>query len=122
MTLKEEISAIKHAITLLQKSLASLEERLDIDSGLPAEVRFTPPGFEEARKYHEAKGYTFDAVTWYNHYQTNGWKVGKQKMKDWHASMVTWQRSHEQRKPQHTTQKLDAFGRPVTGTAQERLL
>ncbi len=30
------------------------------------------------------------AVKWYNHYVSNGWKVGKNPMKNWKAAIATW--------------------------------
>jgi hypothetical protein len=30
---------------------------------------------------------------WYDHYQSNGWMVGKSKMKDWKAAIRTWEKS-----------------------------
>ncbi len=30
------------------------------------------------------------AENWLNHYEANGWMVGKVKMKDWKASVRTW--------------------------------
>jgi len=30
------------------------------------------------------------AENWLNHYEANGWKVGKNAMKDWKASVRTW--------------------------------
>ena len=30
-------------------------------------------------------------MKWFNHYQSNGWKVGKNPMKDWHAAIHTWE-------------------------------
>ncbi len=55
---------------------------------------FQPPTPEEARKHYDQKSYTFDLVKWFSHYESNGWRVGKNPMKSWKASMVTWERSN----------------------------
>ncbi len=34
-----------------------------------------------------------EAQGWYDYYQSNGWMVGKTKMKDWKASIRTWIRN-----------------------------
>jgi len=54
-------------------------------------VRFAPPTEEEA-KLHAAKiGLPDTEVTRFmNHYGSNGWMVGKNKMKDWHCALVNW--------------------------------
>ena len=54
--------------------------------------RFVPPSLEEAKARIVEMGYTFDAESFIAFYQSNGWMVGKSKMKDWKAAMVTWQK------------------------------
>ena len=54
--------------------------------------RFIPPTIEEVKARIVEMGYTFDAEAFIAFYQSNGWMVGKSKMKDWRAAMVTWQK------------------------------
>lgn len=54
--------------------------------------RFIPPTVEEVKARIDEMGYTFDAEAFIAFYQSNGWVVGKSKMKDWRAAMVTWQK------------------------------
>ena len=54
--------------------------------------RFIPPTVEEVKARMDEMGYTFDAEAFIAFYQSNGWMVGKSKMKDWRAAMVTWQK------------------------------
>lgn len=54
--------------------------------------RFVPPTVEEVKARIDEMGYTFDAEAFIAFYQSNGWMVGKSKMKDWRAAMVTWQK------------------------------
>lgn len=62
--------------------------------------RFTPPTLEELRSYIREKGYTFDAETFIAYYESNGWKIGRNPMKDWKAACRTWQQKEkERRKP-----------------------
>lgn len=53
--------------------------------------RFQKPTIEEVRAYCSEKGFTFSPEVWFNHYEANGWKVGKAPMKDWKASCRYWQ-------------------------------
>ena len=41
------------------------------------------------------KGYNFDAESFMAHYESNGWKIGRNKtpMKSWKAACVTWSKS-----------------------------
>lgn len=53
--------------------------------------RFVKPTEEDIKSYMSEKGYTFDSSAFYNFYESNGWKVGKNPMKDWKAACKTWQ-------------------------------
>jgi len=54
--------------------------------------RFIVPALEEIKAYVAEKEYTIDPVKFYSHYVSNGWKVGRNPMKNWKAAIVTWQR------------------------------
>ena len=56
-----------------------------------ARAHFVPPAYEEAQAYYIEKGFTFGLDKWFAKYESNGWKVGRDKMKDWKASMRYWQ-------------------------------
>ena len=56
-------------------------------------TRFSPPTLEEVAAYCAARGNNVDPHRWYDHYTSNGWLVGKNKMKDWRAAVRTWERS-----------------------------
>lgn len=60
----------------------------------PPKKNFKKPTIEEIRAYIQAKGYNIDAEQFFLHYESNGWMVGKNKMKNWHAAVGTW---HKQR-------------------------
>ena len=55
--------------------------------------RFSPPTLEEVTAYCEERKNGVDPNRWYNFYASKGWMVGKNKMKDWKASVRTWERS-----------------------------
>ena len=55
-----------------------------------ATSRFTPPTARQVHDYCQEKGYHIDIEHFISYYQSNGWKVGKNKMKDWKAAVVTW--------------------------------
>jgi len=64
----------------------------DAGSPPPPRKRFTPPTLEEVQGYCEARGNRVDPVKFHAHYTANGWKVGKNPMKNWKAAVVTWER------------------------------
>lgn len=59
---------------------------------------FIPPTLEEVKAYVKEKGYTFSPDAFVGYYGSNGWMVGRTKMKDWKSACVTWQ-SKEAKKP-----------------------
>ena len=58
-------------------------------------IIFHPPSVEEVRSYCEEKGYSVDPSQFVDFYESKGWMVGKSKMKDWKASVRTWQRNRK---------------------------
>ena len=65
--------------------------------------RFVKPTVEEVRAYCQERGNTVDAETFVNFYESKGWMVGKNHMKDWKSAVRTWERSRkEEPKPQET--------------------
>lgn len=57
-----------------------------------------PPDIKDVQDYCEERKSKIDPERWYDYYQSNGWMVGKTKMKDWQASIRTWERNLEQNK------------------------
>jgi hypothetical protein len=56
-------------------------------------ARFSPPKVEEVIAYMQDKGCQNPGVEgqrFVNHYESNGWKVGKNPMKNWHAAASGW--------------------------------
>lgn len=56
---------------------------------------FIPPSVEEVRQYCTERGNTVDPEAFVAHYASNGWMVGKNKMKQWKAAVVTWERRQQ---------------------------
>ena len=54
---------------------------------------FTPPTLDEIRTYCTERGNRVDPERFLDYYTANGWRVGKNPMKDWKAAVRTWERS-----------------------------
>ena len=52
---------------------------------------FIKPTLEEIKEYVYEKSYTFNPEMFYEFYESKGWFVGKNKMKDWKSACRTWQ-------------------------------
>lgn len=53
--------------------------------------KFQPPTIEEVTAYCQERNKGVNPDKWFNHYLSNGWMVGKTKMKDWKAAVRTWE-------------------------------
>lgn len=55
--------------------------------------QFKPPTLEEVQAYCRERNNKVDAERFIDYYSSNGWMVGKNKMKDWKAAVRTWERN-----------------------------
>ena len=53
---------------------------------------FKKPSIEEIREYCLNRNNKVDAEQFYDFYESNGWMVGKNRMKDWKAAVRTWEK------------------------------
>lgn len=60
--------------------------------GIKKEKNFTIPMLEEVQAYCKERNNTVDPIKFVDYYTANGWKVGKNPMKDWRAAVRTWER------------------------------
>tara|TARA_R110000824_G_scaffold34174_1_gene108968 strand:+ start:1280 stop:1903 length:624 start_codon:yes stop_codon:yes gene_type:complete len=66
-------------------------------AGMPNEIekpiikRFKEPNTGEVADYCIERKNNVDPMKFINFYDSNGWKVGKNKMKDWRACVRTWE-------------------------------
>ena len=63
---------------------------------------FTPPTLSEVQDYAKEKGFTtqeFSPSGFVDFYQSKGWKVGKDRMKDWKAAARGWVTRYRQEHP-----------------------
>lgn len=75
-----------------------IEEDKDKDKELEKDIkakrkRFSPPTIEEVTAYCNERGNSVDPQRFIDHYESNGWMVGKNKMKDWKAAVRNWERN-----------------------------
>lgn len=79
-------------------------------------TRFTPPTVEDVQAFISENGYPVDAERFVSYYESNGWRVGKNPMKDWQATVRTWARrdSEQQTKTVKANPALDYQMRPYS--------
>ena len=66
--------------------------------------RFKKPTLDELEHYCIERQNKVDIQKFFNFYESNGWKVGKNPMKDWRASVRTWESNSFDDKKQSKTQ------------------
>ena len=88
----------------------SVEDVPDINVGHKPTKRFIHPTVDDVREYCFERGNSIDPQRFVDYYTSNGWMVGKNKMKDWKAAVRTWEQKD---KPQ---------GRPVANKSSNPFL
>ena len=94
-TINKQLTSDKESkeIEELKKENERLKEELANASKKKRGSAFVPPTVEEVRQYIIEKGFHFDASAFVSFYESKGWMVGKNKMKDWAAACRTWERN-----------------------------
>ena len=74
-----------------------IDKDIDIDKDINIKENnkrknFKKPSLEEVKKYCLERNNNIDAENFVDYYNSNGWKVGKNSMKDWKAAIRTWEK------------------------------
>lgn len=56
----------------------------------PKRKNFVKPTVEEIEAFCKEKKYTVNAQQFFNYYESNGWKIGRNAMKSWQAAVQNW--------------------------------
>lgn len=57
--------------------------------------KFIKPSIEEVKEYCKERNNKIDANAFYDFYESKGWKVGNQSMKNWKACVRTWEQRNK---------------------------
>lgn len=76
--------------------------------------RFEKPTLSEIKEYCIERNNNIDAEEFYSYYESIGWKVGKNPMKNWKFAIITWEKRENKNKSKYTKktnteQTLDAI-------------
>jgi len=71
-------------------------------------VSFVRPELFQVQNYFEELNTLPEAEGFFNYYESNGWKVGKNPMKDWQAASRNWIKNSKNYKSNVTTTKSNA--------------
>lgn len=103
-----------------EKSPPEIEIELEKDIEIEKEIhssastttkrkRFEKPTLSQITQYCLERNNNVNAEQFYDYYESNGWKVGKNAMKDWKACVRTWERNGYDRPIKKKNNKHDAL-------------
>lgn len=69
------------------------EKEKECERGIVKGGKFSKPTLEDVRGYCLERNNQVDPERWFDYYTSNGWKIGKNSMKDWRAAVRTWEKS-----------------------------
>ena len=111
--LNENVNAHNSVVKLLDKyDVYNIEGISPVDvAGFEGEIskpvkfkRFKKPTIQEVNEYCIERNNSVNPETFIDFYESNGWKVGKNPMKDWKACVRTWEKNTVKTK---TNSKID---------------
>lgn len=71
------------------------KEKSEVQQTKVTTPRFKPPTIQEVEAYIRERDYSIDADRFVDYYTSNGWMVGKNRMKDWQAAVRSWARKSQ---------------------------
>lgn len=77
---------------------------LPSNDGKSVRARFTPPTLAQVSEYCRERNNGVDPQRFLDYYTANGWKVGKNPMKDWKAAVRTWEKGENHAGKPNTAQ------------------
>ena len=103
-----------------EKSPPEIEIELEKDIEIEKEInssastttkrkRFEKPTLSQITQYCLERNNNVNAEQFYDYYESNGWKVGKNAMKDWKACVRTWERNGYDKPIKKKNNKQDAL-------------
>jgi hypothetical protein len=111
----QTIDEEKNYIEVKEKKETETEKRGGVGK------KFVRPTIDEVENYIKEKGYNIDAERFVYYYESNGWKVGKNQMKDWKAAIVTWSKNEKQQTNNYKTFERQGYRHPFTTILSDEL-
>lgn len=101
---QKKLTQSRNLKEILEKSTPEIEIELEKEIKIEKEIdssastttkrkRFEKPTLSEIKQYCIERNNNVNAEHFFDYYESNGWKVGKNSMKDWKAAVRTWERS-----------------------------
>lgn len=97
------------------------EKELELDNkeSKPKKTRFIPPTVDEVKAYCDERGNDVDPEKFVAYYTSNGWRVGRNPMKDYKAAIRTWEKNSYGKPVNHTSSNFSSGGNEFTAYLQQ---
>lgn len=79
-----------------EKTKEKTKTRESINGASAPRSKFVKPTVDEVRAYCKERKNTVNPETFCDFYESKGWKIGKDPMRDWKAAVRTWERREPQ--------------------------
>ncbi|AUR97048.1 protein of unknown function DUF4373 [Vibrio phage 1.236.O._10N.261.52.C4] len=112
--MREIIKNFKSHDTVMTQSDSIMQDKIRLDEIKEEKKkpvkRFAPPSLKDVLDYMTERGYPYpnEAESFIDYYSSNGWKVGRNQMKDWKAATRNWTKKLTKKQPvQHQMPPAD---------------
>jgi len=85
-------------LPIINNNINNLESNRGMGEEKTFKKKFIKPTLQEIKDYCLERNNNLDVNRFYDFYESKGWKVGNQPMKDWKACIRTWERRTEEEK------------------------
>lgn len=90
----EELEDIRKKMAFKPEHQTTVAQMLVEYPPKPKTTRFVKPTVEEIKAYCRERMNFVEPQKFFDYYESNGWKVGKNPMKDWKAAVRTWEKNN----------------------------
>jgi hypothetical protein len=90
--LTNESQTINKPLTTSEEDNKDKESKKVNNNTLGGARKFVRPSVEEVQEYCNSRNNGIDGSEFVDFYESKGWKIGKDSMKDWKAAVRTWER------------------------------
>lgn len=113
ITADNKNNSVINAITKITDNVnVNVNDNVYKKENIIKEKRFKKPTLDEVREYCRERNNNIDAQSFIDFYESKGWKVGSQSMKDWKACIRTWERRNTT-KPKYVEPTPSWFGKEI---------
>ena len=79
--------------------VSEVKDKEDAPDKPAKRVTFQKPSLDDVKAYCQERNNKVDPSKFVAYYESNGWKVGRNAMKDWRAAVRTWEGNGYDQKP-----------------------